>query len=131
MKKESEEVEEDDEVELKKLLVTKKDEDITIDAIPLATKLPVIIDYKLHNEGMMLQGIDREDLKALWRIVKAKYGDTRPKNDFERVLYGDLKKLQTDHQHELLLSTAVAYGIIAEKRGTEGLNDLPEVDKDF
>ncbi|GJW81940.1 hypothetical protein Tco_0145915 [Tanacetum coccineum] len=110
--KESEEVEEDNEVELKKLLVIKKDEDIAIDAIPLATKLPVIIDYKLHKEGLlvhyeliradrsskryssmirMLQGIDKEDLEALWRIVKAKYGDTRPKNEFERVLYGDLK----------------------------------------
>ncbi|GKA15844.1 hypothetical protein Tco_0695591 [Tanacetum coccineum] len=114
--KESEEVDEVDEVELKKLLVIKKDEDIAIDAIPLATKLPVIIDYKLHKEGMLVhyqliradgsskryssmirmlqgieQGIDREDLEALWRIVKAKYGDTRPENEFERVLYGDLK----------------------------------------
>ncbi|GJX30128.1 hypothetical protein Tco_0238207 [Tanacetum coccineum] len=82
--KESEEVDEDDEVELKKLLVIKKDEDIAIDAIPFATKLPVIIDYKLHIEGI-------EDFEALWRIVKAKYGDTRPENDFERVLYEDLK----------------------------------------
>ncbi|GKA86095.1 putative reverse transcriptase domain-containing protein [Tanacetum coccineum] len=78
---------------------------LVIDAIPLATKLPVIIDYKLHKEGLlvhyeliradgsskryssmirMLQGIDREDLEALWRIVKAKYGDTRPENEFER-----------------------------------------------
>ncbi|GJW56121.1 hypothetical protein Tco_0102852 [Tanacetum coccineum] len=110
--KESEEVKEDDEVELKKLLVIKKDKDIAIDAIPLATKLLVIIDYKLHKEGLlvhyeliradgsskryssmirMLQGIDREDLEALWRIVKAKHGDTRPENEFERVLYGDLK----------------------------------------
>ncbi|GJT05423.1 hypothetical protein Tco_0839885 [Tanacetum coccineum] len=36
------EVEEDDEAELKKHLVIKKDEDIAIDAIPLATKPPVI-----------------------------------------------------------------------------------------
>ncbi|GKE41197.1 hypothetical protein Tco_1464602 [Tanacetum coccineum] len=79
--KESEEV---DEVKLNKLLVIKKDKDIAIDDIPLATKLPVSIDYKLHKE-------DREDLEALWRIVKAKYGDTRPKNEFERVLWGDLK----------------------------------------
>ncbi|GJU69467.1 putative ribonuclease H-like domain-containing protein [Tanacetum coccineum] len=75
-----------DEAKLNKLLVIKKDKDIAIDAIPLASKLPVIIDYKLHKEG-----IDREDLEALWRIVKAKYGDTRPKNEFERVLWGDLK----------------------------------------
>ncbi|GJY15631.1 hypothetical protein Tco_0386053 [Tanacetum coccineum] len=61
-----------------------KDEDIAIDAIPLATKLPVITDYKIHKEN-------REDLEALWRIVKAKYGDTRPDNEFERVLWGDLK----------------------------------------
>ncbi|GJS14777.1 hypothetical protein Tco_0409249 [Tanacetum coccineum] len=101
-----------DEAKLNKLLVIKKDKDIAIDAIPLASKLPVIIDYKLHKEGMMvhyqliradgsskryssmirmLQGIDKEDLEALWRIVKAKYGDTRPKNEFERVLWGDLK----------------------------------------
>ncbi|GKB70855.1 hypothetical protein Tco_0932267 [Tanacetum coccineum] len=33
----------------------------------------------------------REDLEALWRIVKAKYGDTRPEDEFERVLYGDLR----------------------------------------
>ncbi|GJS46364.1 hypothetical protein Tco_0385510 [Tanacetum coccineum] len=78
--KESEEVEEDDEVELKKLLVIKKDEDIAIDAIPLATKLLVIIDYKLHKEGI-----------SSLEIVKAKYGDTRPEDEFERVLYGDLR----------------------------------------
>ncbi|GKF10330.1 hypothetical protein Tco_0048256, partial [Tanacetum coccineum] len=45
-----EEVDEVDETELKKLLVIKKDEDITTDVIPLATKLPVIIDYKLLKE---------------------------------------------------------------------------------
>ncbi|GJX00736.1 hypothetical protein Tco_0184649 [Tanacetum coccineum] len=101
------EVEEDDEAELKKLLVIKKDEDIAIDVIPLATKLPVIIDYKLHKEGIMihyqliraygsskryssmirmLQEKDREDLEALWGIVKAKYSDTRPEDEFKRVL---------------------------------------------
>ncbi|GJQ98046.1 hypothetical protein Tco_0009185 [Tanacetum coccineum] len=107
--KESEEVDDIDEAELKKLMVIKWDEDIAIEAILLATKLPMIISYKLHKEGMlvhyeliradgsskryssmirMLQGIDREDLEALWRIV---YGDTRLDNEFERVLWGDLK----------------------------------------
>ncbi|GJY97404.1 hypothetical protein Tco_0514314 [Tanacetum coccineum] len=110
--KESEEVKEDDEGEIKKHLVIKKDEDIAIDAIPLATKLLVIMDYKLNKEGMMvhyqliradgsskryssmirmLQGIDREDLESLWRIVKIKYSDIRPEDEFERVLWGDLK----------------------------------------
>ncbi|GJZ29021.1 hypothetical protein Tco_0573668 [Tanacetum coccineum] len=91
-----------------------RDEDIAIDDIPLATKLPVIIDYKLHKEGMlvhyqlirvdgsskryssmirMLQGINREDLEVLWRIVKTKYSDIRPEDEFESVSWGDLKRM--------------------------------------
>ncbi|GKC72194.1 hypothetical protein Tco_1118077 [Tanacetum coccineum] len=79
---ENEEVEVDNKVELKKHMVTVKDDDIAIDAIPLATKPPVIIEYKLIREGIMghyqliradgsfkryssmirmLQGIDKED----------------------------------------------------------------------
>ncbi|GJT37603.1 putative ribonuclease H-like domain-containing protein [Tanacetum coccineum] len=109
---EAEEGSEDDDGELMKHLVIKKDEDTAIDDIPLATKLPVIVDYKLHKEGMMvhyqliradrsskryssmirmLQGIDREDIEALWKIVKIKYSGVRPKNELERVLWGDLK----------------------------------------
>ncbi|GJS63506.1 hypothetical protein Tco_0678070 [Tanacetum coccineum] len=65
-----------------------RDEDIAIDDIPLATKLPVIIDYKLHKEG-----INREDLEVLWRIVKIKYNDIRPEDEFESVSWGDLKRM--------------------------------------
>ncbi|GKE46206.1 hypothetical protein Tco_1477464 [Tanacetum coccineum] len=104
---EVDEVSEDDEDELMKHLVIKKDDDIEIDDIPLATKLLVIIDYKLYKEGMlvhyqliradesskryssmirMLQRIDKEDLEALWKIVKTKYSDKRPEDEFERVL---------------------------------------------
>ncbi|GKB06119.1 hypothetical protein Tco_0834352 [Tanacetum coccineum] len=65
---ENEEVEVDNEDELKKHTVTIKDDDIAIDAIPLATKPPVI-------------GIDREDLQTLWKLVKTKHGDTRPEEN--------------------------------------------------
>ncbi|GJY60887.1 hypothetical protein Tco_0461544 [Tanacetum coccineum] len=50
---EVEEIEEDDEDVLKKYLVIKKDDDIAINVIPLATRLPLIVDYKLHKEGLM------------------------------------------------------------------------------
>ncbi|GKB47709.1 hypothetical protein Tco_0898462, partial [Tanacetum coccineum] len=104
---EHEEVEVDDEVELKKHSVIVKDDDIAIDAIPLATKPPVIVEYKLLKEGimvhyqliradgssmryssmiMMIQGIDKEDLETLWKLVKTKHGDTWPKDEHERVL---------------------------------------------
>ncbi|GJU07685.1 hypothetical protein Tco_1124115 [Tanacetum coccineum] len=112
MTDENEEVEEDNEAELKKHMVIVKDDDIAIDSIPLATKPPVIVEYKLIREGimahykliradgsskryssmiMMLQGIDREDLKTLWNLVKTKHGNTRPEDEHERVLWGDLK----------------------------------------
>ncbi|GKC25278.1 hypothetical protein Tco_1027428 [Tanacetum coccineum] len=34
----------------------------------------------------MLQGIDREDLETLWKLVKEKHGINRPVEDYERVL---------------------------------------------
>ncbi|GJU15565.1 hypothetical protein Tco_1143531 [Tanacetum coccineum] len=39
----------------------------------------------------MLQGIDREDLETLWKLVKDKHGNTRQEEDYERALWGDLK----------------------------------------
>ncbi|GJY02812.1 hypothetical protein Tco_0360964 [Tanacetum coccineum] len=83
---ENEEFEVDNEAELKKLMVTVKDDDIAIDDIPIATKPLVIVEYKLFREGIighyqlirvdrsfkryssmirMLQGINREDLQTL------------------------------------------------------------------
>ncbi|GJU36398.1 hypothetical protein Tco_1184752 [Tanacetum coccineum] len=109
---EHEEVEEDDEAELKKYLVIVKDDEIAIDAIPLATKPPMIVEYKLLKEGIMvyyqliradgsskryssmirmLQDIDKEDLETFWKLVKTKHGDIRHKDEHERVLWGDLK----------------------------------------
>nr|GEU52545.1 zinc finger, CCHC-type [Tanacetum cinerariifolium] len=35
--------------------------------------------------------IDKKDLEILWKLVKAKYGNTRPEEGYERVLWGDLK----------------------------------------
>ncbi|GKB25717.1 hypothetical protein Tco_0865118 [Tanacetum coccineum] len=81
-------------------------EDIEKDAVKL------IVEYKLLKEGIMvhyqliradgsskryssmirmLQGIDREDLETLWKLVKTEHGDIRPKDEHERVLWGDLK----------------------------------------
>nr|GEW61699.1 hypothetical protein [Tanacetum cinerariifolium] len=89
------------------------DEDIEIDAIPLATKLLVIVEYKIVKEGNistyhitradgstkrytlminLFQHIDREDLEALWKLVKDKHGNTRPEEGYERV-YEEILKL--------------------------------------
>ncbi|GKF39250.1 hypothetical protein Tco_0119311 [Tanacetum coccineum] len=70
-----------EEAEMKKHMEIISDDEVAIDAIPLATKPPII----------MLQSIDREDLETLWKLVKAKHGLTRPEEGYERVLWGDLK----------------------------------------
>ncbi|GJU95469.1 putative ribonuclease H-like domain-containing protein [Tanacetum coccineum] len=48
------------------------------------------VQKKLNH---MLKSFDREDLKTLYKLVKAKYGSTRPVEDLDLVLYGDLKTM--------------------------------------
>ncbi|GJS62048.1 putative ribonuclease H-like domain-containing protein [Tanacetum coccineum] len=111
-----EKVDEDKETtKLQRLIESIPDkEGVAIDAIPLATKTPSIVDYKIHKEGKktyyqiimadgsskmylvfshMLKSFDREDLETLWKLVKAKHGSTRPEEGYERVIWGDLKTM--------------------------------------
>ncbi|GKA00476.1 hypothetical protein Tco_0673026 [Tanacetum coccineum] len=114
--------------ELQKLMEVVSDEEgVAIDAIPLATKPPSIVDYKIIKEGKisiyqiiradgsskryssvihMLRNFDREDLETLWKIVKARHGYTRPEEGYERVLWGDLKTMFEHHVENLVWSDA-------------------------
>ncbi|GJW06416.1 hypothetical protein Tco_1568839 [Tanacetum coccineum] len=88
------------------------EEEVAIDVVPLATKPPTIIDWKIHKEGknnyfqiiradgsskmylvfsQLLKSVDREDLVELYKLVKAKYGWTRLVEDMDFLLWGDLK----------------------------------------
>ncbi|GJZ78836.1 hypothetical protein Tco_0643673 [Tanacetum coccineum] len=102
-----------EEAEIKKHMeIVVDEEEIAVDAIPLATKPSIIVDWKIIKKGKigyfqliradgssrryssmikMLQNINREDLETLWKLVKAKHGNTRPEKAYERVLWGDLK----------------------------------------
>ncbi|GJS30713.1 hypothetical protein Tco_0491333 [Tanacetum coccineum] len=112
-----------EEAEMKKHMEIVKDEEVAIDAIPLATKPPVIVEWKIIKEGkmryfkliradgssqryssmiQMLQNIDKEDLEILWKLVKAKHGNTKPEEAYERVLWGDLKVMfEPDEESEI------------------------------
>ncbi|GKC69328.1 putative ribonuclease H-like domain-containing protein, partial [Tanacetum coccineum] len=81
--------------ELKQLMeITPDEEEVVIDAIPLAVKPPKIVGWKIYKEGrksyyqimradgnsqmymifsQMLKCFDREDLEDLYKLVKAKY----------------------------------------------------------
>nr|GEY15933.1 hypothetical protein [Tanacetum cinerariifolium] len=101
-----------EEAEMKMYMKIVSDDEVPIDAILLATKPPIIVDQKIIKEGnissyhiirhdrsskryssmiQMLLHIDREDLETLWKLVKAKYGNTKPEEAYERMLWGDLK----------------------------------------
>ncbi|GKC47734.1 hypothetical protein Tco_1065456 [Tanacetum coccineum] len=104
-----------EEAEIKKLMeIIPDEEEVAVDAIPLATKPPSIVDWKIVKEGnmslfqiiranrsakryssfiQMLRDFNREDLETLWKLVKAKHGYTRPEEGYERVLWGDLKTM--------------------------------------
>ncbi|GJV35404.1 retrovirus-related pol polyprotein from transposon TNT 1-94 [Tanacetum coccineum] len=92
--------------------IVQDEEEIAIDAIPLATKLPMIVEYKIVKEGQkgfyhliradgsskryssmirMLQGIDKEYLETLWQLVKEKHRINKPDDEYKRVLWGDMK----------------------------------------
>ncbi|GJZ13343.1 hypothetical protein Tco_0548573 [Tanacetum coccineum] len=113
-------VDEDKETaELQRLIkVVFDEEEVAIDVVPLATKPPTIVNWKIHKEGkksyyqiiradgslkmyivfsLMLKSFDREDLETLYKLVKAKYGLTRPVEDLDLILYGDLKKMFEPH----------------------------------
>ncbi|GKE05909.1 hypothetical protein Tco_1397927, partial [Tanacetum coccineum] len=84
--------------------IVSDEEEVAIDAIPLATKSLSIVGWKIHKEGKksyyqiiradgksqmylvfshMLKRFDREDLETLWKLLKAKYGSTRPIEDLD------------------------------------------------
>ncbi|GJX42003.1 hypothetical protein Tco_0256993 [Tanacetum coccineum] len=102
-----------EEAEMKKLIeVVPDEEEVAVDAIPLATKSSSIVYWKIVKEGnmsfyqiiranesakryssftQMLRDFDKEDLETLWKLMKAKHGSTRPEEGYKWVLWDDLK----------------------------------------
>ncbi|GJZ57496.1 hypothetical protein Tco_0612990 [Tanacetum coccineum] len=128
-------VDEDKEtVELQILIVViPYEEEIAIDVIPLATKPPTIVDWKIHKEGknnyyqiiradgsskmyrvfsQMLKSFDKKDLEDLYKLVKAKYGSTRPVEDLDLILYGDLKTMFEPHVEDQLWKNQQDYRVL-------------------
>nr|GEW06453.1 hypothetical protein [Tanacetum cinerariifolium] len=99
----------DEEVEdLKRHLqiVPNEEDDVYTEATPLALKV-LVVEYEIYNEHnkpyykikradgshqlylsflSMLRNFDREDLEALWRLVKEIFATTKPKNFYDDFL---------------------------------------------
>nr|GEW40257.1 hypothetical protein [Tanacetum cinerariifolium] len=82
----------------------------------------LLIDWEIHSEGSrsywkiikvggitqtyqsfedMLKDFDREDLDALWRLVKEKFSTTMPKINKEKALWVELKRLYEPNAAEV------------------------------
>nr|GEU34375.1 hypothetical protein [Tanacetum cinerariifolium] len=106
----------DEEVEeLKRHLhiVPNKEDDVYIEATPLARKVP-IINYEIINQNnkpyykiiraggsrqlylsflSLLRNFDRDDWEALWSLVKERFATTKPKNFFDDFLLITLRAM--------------------------------------
>ncbi|GKC71756.1 hypothetical protein Tco_1117639 [Tanacetum coccineum] len=103
--------------------IVPNEEEIAIDVILLAIKSPRIIDGKIHKEGKkiyyqivrangksqmylvfshMLKSFDSEDLEDLYKLVKARYGSTRPVEDLDLLLWNDLKNMFEPHAEDVI-----------------------------
>ncbi|GJY22724.1 hypothetical protein Tco_0396382 [Tanacetum coccineum] len=71
----------DDEAKMKKHMEIVPNDEVAIDAIPLATKSPIIVDWKIIKEEKM----------GYFQIIRADGSSMRPEEAYERVLWGDLK----------------------------------------
>nr|GEW98563.1 hypothetical protein [Tanacetum cinerariifolium] len=100
--------------------ITQEDDggEVTIDATPLSSKSPIIIDYKIYQDGKksyfqifradgnsqiyltfskMLKFFDREDLEVLRRLVKDRFKNSMPLNHMDSFLLHNLKTIFEHH----------------------------------
>ncbi|GKA00378.1 hypothetical protein Tco_0672928 [Tanacetum coccineum] len=114
-------VDDDKETEELKLcmdIISDDGDDVTIEATPLPTKSPTIVNYKIYKAGKksyfqiikadgnsqmyltfgkMFKNFDREDLEVLWSIVKARFKKTELVNYMDIFLHLNLKTMFEHH----------------------------------
>nr|GEU65338.1 hypothetical protein [Tanacetum cinerariifolium] len=71
----------------------------------------------------MLKGIDREDLVALWNMVKEKFSSAVPREDKEKALWVELTRL-FEPKKDYPLSNVVMIMILSAKLQVEEDNKM-------
>ncbi|GJV36451.1 uncharacterized mitochondrial protein-like protein [Tanacetum coccineum] len=126
--------EDKDTVELQILMeVISDEEEVAIDVVPLATKSLKIVGWKIHKEGkksyyqiiradgksqmyrifsQMIKSFNREDLEDLYKLVKARYGSTRPVESMDYLLWNDLKIMFEPHVEDEVWKLQNGYKVL-------------------
>nr|GEV61962.1 hypothetical protein [Tanacetum cinerariifolium] len=115
-------VKENSSKKLKRCLeIVHEDDDLTIEATPLSSKSPTIVNYKIYKEekksyfkiikadensqsyltfGKMFKNFNIEDLEVLWSIVKERFKKTKPMDDMDNLLFQTLKTIFEHHAED-------------------------------
>ncbi|GJY93695.1 hypothetical protein Tco_0509477 [Tanacetum coccineum] len=89
--------------ELKSLMeVIPDEEEVALDAIPLAVKSLSIVDWKIHKEGK----------KSYYQIIRADGSLETPVKDLDLVLYGDLKIIFEPHVEDNVWKNQSDYRVL-------------------
>ncbi|GJY93262.1 putative ribonuclease H-like domain-containing protein [Tanacetum coccineum] len=120
----------------RKIISDLVEKEVAIDVVPLATKSLSIVGWKIHKEGKksyyqimradgksqmyrifshMLKSFSREDLEDLYKLVKAKYESTRPVEDLDLLLWGDLKTMFEPHVKDTVWRNQQDYKVLEWK----------------
>nr|GEU97264.1 hypothetical protein [Tanacetum cinerariifolium] len=134
----SEEAQEADDLRRRLEIVQDKDDDVFVEAIPLAQKVPVVFyqivvinnkpKYKIIRADdthqfyisftTLLKNFDKEDLETLWRIVKDRFSTSKPANFSDEYLLLTLKTMfgELDEQDPIWRNQKSVHGLALVKR---------------
>nr|GEY64106.1 hypothetical protein [Tanacetum cinerariifolium] len=123
-KNEQAKVADDDTTKLKRCLeIVLEDDDVAIEATPLYSKSPTIVDYKIYIEGkksyfkiiradgnsqnyltfgIMFKNFKREDLEVLRSIVKERFKKAKLVDDMDNLLFQTLKTMFETHVEDII-----------------------------
>nr|GFA71793.1 hypothetical protein [Tanacetum cinerariifolium] len=134
----SEEAQEAEDLRKRLEVVEDKDNDVFVEATPLASKFPVV-DYQIvliDNKprfkiiradethqfyisfATLLKNFDREDLETLWRIVKDRFSTSKPTNFSDEYILLTLKTMfeEPDGQDAIWRNQKSVHGLALVKR---------------
>ncbi|GJW93585.1 hypothetical protein Tco_0173257 [Tanacetum coccineum] len=140
--------EDKDTTKLQSLMEVIPDEEgVAIDVVPLATKPPIIVDWKIHKKGknnyfqiiradgsskmylvfsQLLKSVARKDLVELYKLVKAKYGSTRPVEDIDLLALLEFAIWNDLHAGRKEISPYTTYNYRYAEREASGVNSASE-----